>query len=191
MTEPETDGKEHATAPARVTFGVTLGLICLLLAVTVGASWPTNVLEDGIAGRATKANFQVTMPQGWAFFTRSPEDPSLVPYAHGQRVDTLPQSSAVNLFGLSRNQRAQGTELALIANQVPKFTLCDDYLSECLAQPTGTIYKFTNPTRTPFFCGTVRIVLQTPVKWSFRTQTPETVRVTEFADVDLSCQKAR
>lgn len=191
MTEPEFDGKEQATVPVRVTFGVALGVICLLLAVTVGASWPANVLEDGIAGRATKANLQVTMPQGWAFFTRSPEDPSLVPYERGKRVDTLPQSSAVNLLGLSRNQRAQGTELALIANQVPKFTACDDYLSVCLSQPAGTTYNFQNPTRTPFFCGTMRVVLQTPVKWSFRTQTPETVRVTKYADVDLSCQKAK
>jgi sporulation delaying protein A len=188
VADPKSNGKVQTIASVRVTFGVTLGLTCLLLAVTVGASWPANVLDDGSTGHSTKANLQVVMPQAWAFFTRSPEDPSLVPYLKGVRVDTLPQSSVVNLFGLTRNQRSQGTELALIANQIPKFTACHNYLNECLSRPADTTYEFSNPTTAPFFCGTMRIVVQTPVRWSFRTQTPESVRVTEYADVDLSCR---
>ncbi|WP_420897921.1 SdpA family antimicrobial peptide system protein [Cryobacterium algoricola] len=142
-----------------------------------------------------KGAIQAALPQGWAFFTRSPEDPSLVPYVTGSdgtwnRADTLPQGSVTNLFGLSRNQRAQGTELALIVSRVPKLTACDDYLSECLAMPVAHSYSFANPTSSQFFCGPLRVVLQTPVKWSFRNETPEEVRAEQFVDIDISCGKA-
>ena len=102
------------------------------------------------------------------------------------RADDLPQSQPQNLFGWSRNQRAQTTELAVIAQDV-QFADCDDYLAVCLATPQPTRQVVVNKTNTQHFCGDYRIVVQYPVKWLYRHQTPEDTRASQIADVSLEC----
>lgn len=176
------------------TLAISLALLLALLAATVYVAWPDNVLT-GPGQHTIGSSLQSYLPQGWAFFTRSPEAPALVPYranSSGQweRIDTLPQSSLRNLFGLSRNQRAQSTELALVADSVKRWTKCDNYLGTCLrmsakAAPTS----LRNPDDHPFFCGSMTLVLQTPVKWAYRNDTTQTDRVSQFAVLDLNCYK--
>lgn len=173
-------------------FVLTLAGLCALLLVSVGLSWPTNVLSDQSREvESTRVELTLPLPQGWAFFTRSPQEPSLVLYkqdSSGQweRADDLPQSQAKNLFGWSRNQRAQSTELAVIAQKV-QFGSCDDYLTECLSSPGQGASRVDNTTNTHHFCGNFRIVVQYPVKWLYRHETPEDTRVSQFADVELVC----
>lgn len=173
-------------------FALSLVAVCVLLAVSVGLSWPTNVLSDQSQdAQSVRQELTLPLPQGWAFFTRSPQEPSLVIYREDAagtevRADDLPQSRARNLYGWSRDQRAQTTELAIVAQKI-QFTDCDDYLSVCLATPQSTRQQIVNSTNTRHFCGDYRIVVQYPVKWLYRHQTPEDTRASQFADVSLSC----
>ena len=191
--KPESGTTHTKSRLVQMTFGVALGVICLALAATVFASWPANVIAEQ-RPQGFQADVRLTLPQTWAFFTRSPEVSSVVPYRQDvdgkwQRVDTLPQSSPANLLGLSRNQRAQGTELALITGQVRKLRPCADYLSRCLSRQSNAVEQIENPDSHPFFCGRMRLVLQEPVKWSFRNETPEGIRAISFVDVELTCPK--
>lgn len=95
----------------------------------------------------------------------------------------------MNAFGLSRNQRAQGTELAIIASNSPKFTDCDDYLSKCLAEPAVKVFVMNNDTNTHYFCGELRLVQQEPVKFAYRDEVPEMVRAVSYVDLDIRCPR--
>lgn len=103
------------------------------------------------------------------------------------RAGSLPQAKAVNLFGLSRNQRAQGTELAILASEMSAFSPCNDYLGRCLARHIDQPLAITNSTNTREFCGAVRLVEQEPVKFAYRDQVPEMVRAISYADLEISC----
>ncbi|MDN3478152.1 SdpA family antimicrobial peptide system protein [Curtobacterium sp. APC 4022] len=170
-----------------------MAVVCGFLALTVTASWSANVLA-GVENGGPRQALQVLVPQGWAFFTKSPEGVTLVPYEKSptgvwERADSLPQSNAANGFGLSRNQRAQSTELAIIAAAVPRFTACQDYLTACLDTSGGKLVTVTNETNTHHFCGSFRIVQQEPVKWAYRGSVPESVRVARYADVEVECPR--
>lgn len=196
MLQRTTTGRLASTEtgrPARRTFGIAIAVVCAFLALTVAASWSANVLA-GVENGGPRQALQVLVPQGWAFFTKSPEGITLVPYTETpagawERADSLPQSNASNGFGLSRNQRAQSTELAIIAAAVPKFTACQDYLTACLGDSGGTAVTVRNETNTQHFCGSFRIVQQEPVKWAYRHSVPEPVRVARYADVRVKCLK--
>lgn len=166
-------------------------VVCMFLAVTVAASWSANVLA-GVDNGGPRQALQILVPQGWAFFTKSPEGITLVPYKRTpegtwERADSLPQSNASNGFGLSRNQRAQSTELAIIAATVPQFTSCEDYLTICLGKPAKNVLTLKNETNTKHFCGSFRVVQQEPVKWAYRNAVPESERVARYADVKVEC----
>lgn len=178
------------TSSASRTFGVALAVIGLLLAVTVGASWQSNVFSQTTT-KGLKFDLQVLVPQGWAFFTRSPQEASLVPYKRVNerwvRADTLPQTNAENAFGFSRNQRAQGTELGILSSHVRAYTPCNSYLSQCLDSPADSTQKMTNDTNTQHFCGQIRLMQQEPVKFAYRERTPEPIRGKSYADLEISC----
>jgi hypothetical protein len=124
--------------------------------LTLGLAWPVNVLTDkSVSGLELTADFGLPFPQAWAFFTKSPQSPSILAYKNESgnvwiRLDTLPQSEPSNLYGLSRNQRAQPTELAILASETT-FTKCDDYLNRCLARPTVNVQVIKNPTDGEYF----------------------------------------
>src|SRR5690349_12196193 len=66
------------------------------------------------------------VPEGWAFFTKSPRipDPTVYGLDSGGRWHTLtvgPQANPTrdSLLGLDRLARSQGTEVAIVTNQIP------------------------------------------------------------------------
>lgn len=144
-----------------------------------------------------KPNAVSAMPQGWAFFSKSPRDPSIAPYredADGsyESISKLPTTRVENLFGLSREGRAQGVEVALIASQAgleewidcssPALQECTDFLRD---EPSTAV---TNAVPSPTVCGDVLLVQTTPVPWSFRHQTPLRDRADKFIKVHVSCE---
>lgn len=171
----------------------TLSLISVFFVATVGASWTPNVLTSSPRS-AVATGIQTLFPQGWAFFTKSPREPAAVPYIRDDRgrwvnAGSLPQASSVNAFGLSRNQRAESTELAIIASRIPAFVNCADYVSICLATAVPPPTTLPSPTRRQAFCGEVTIVMQEPVKFGYRDRVPEQTRATKIARVEIQCRR--
>ncbi|MFI1302349.1 SdpA family antimicrobial peptide system protein [Streptomyces sioyaensis] len=114
------------------------------------------------------------MPQSWAFFTKPPSDPEFVPYTvSGDGVAyaaQLPNSRADNLFGLTRRQRAQGPEVAYMANQVRAWKNCEETAGDCPAVVAGSSAptSVTNSSPVPSLCGRLVLVESRPVPWKFR-----------------------
>ena len=74
---------------------------------------------------ALRAELNTVAGQNFAFFTRSPETDQIDAYrldpdgTVGASLLVTPQAKPANLFGLSRTQRAQGPELAILLREVP------------------------------------------------------------------------
>ncbi|MFD0356809.1 SdpA family antimicrobial peptide system protein [Streptomyces sp. NPDC127110] len=174
----EQHAADHAGSrlPAPVLVAAAGGalLVGALLAGSVFFSLPSNVLStrDGGDLRALSARF---LPQSWAFFTKPPSDPEFVPYlvSEGGGVASaalLPNSRAENLYGLTRRQRAQGPEVAAMANQVRTWRDCDGIEGDCPAVVAGSAepVRVENSSPVPTLCGRVVLVETRPVPWKFR-----------------------
>ncbi|MCX5204973.1 SdpA family antimicrobial peptide system protein [Streptomyces sp. NBC_00237] len=194
-----TDGGESGevrSVPGLVSAVVGILVTGALLAGSIFFSLPSNVLStrDGGDLRAFSARF---LPQSWAFFTKPPSDPEFVPYvvnddgvAYAAR---LPNSRPDNLYGLSRRQRAQGPEVAAMANQVQKWKNCEEAEGDCPAVVAGSSasgaansgpgrgsgpanepvsvpvpVSVENTSPVPTLCGRLVLVETRPVPWKFR-----------------------
>ncbi|MFV0534716.1 MAG: SdpA family antimicrobial peptide system protein [Cumulibacter sp.] len=154
---------------------VSLGALILSIAIFLGL--PSNALSvrDGSTVRWLFSGF---MPQGWAFFTKPPDDPEFHAYRVGddgkiESASVYPNSRAENLFGISRLQRTQGPEMALLARAAKSKNWLD-----CLELPQGDDcliaasqsdpIRLDSPTHIPTLCGRILIAETAPVPWPFR-----------------------
>ena len=183
----------------RATAGRTAAaaaLSALLLATwfvgTVFYSLPSNVVSTRDGG-SLRRGIVTVFPQGWGFFTLSPTTEEYVAYAeHDGRLTSLkaaPQSRPANLLGLSRKQRAQGPELAALANEVENWLPCSGGVGpECRDRAlTETSNRLRNTSPVATLCGKVVIVSTKPVPWSYRHSYSETRIDETAAAVEVAC----
>ncbi|MFE1384363.1 SdpA family antimicrobial peptide system protein [Streptomyces sp. NPDC058740] len=163
----------RAGGPVVVSGAGGILLVGVLLAGSVFFSLPSNVLStrDGGDLRALSAR---VLPQSWAFFTKPPSDPEFVPYLVSDDgvspASELPNSRPENLYGLTRRQRAQGPEVANMANQVRTWRNCEEIEGDCptvVAQASAPV-AVENSSPVPTLCGRVVLVETRPVPWKFR-----------------------
>lgn len=190
----------QAPAPARgVQVTGVLALLCLVgpLLVSIFIALPSNVLNTKAGPSRWRAALAIVLPQNWEFFTKPPSDPELVPYlVHDDGTvhyaSLLPNSRPENLFGLSRSQRAQGPELAAMANQVPpdSWTTCTSE-TDCLTlarRADPVVVRNDSPVAT--VCGPAVLLTTRPVTWGYR-ELYEGWRVDEgAAHVDAHCSES-
>jgi len=172
---------------------VTLVVVGVALAGSIFYSLPSNVLStrDGGDVRAFSARL---MPQSWAFFTKPPSDPEFVAYTidssgRAEFASRLPNSRRENLFGLSRRQRAQGPEIANLANRVEAWTDCDSAAQGCrdASDLDDPAVPLVNASPVPTLCGRVMLVETRPVPWTFRDDYDGWRLDTRAALVDAEC----
>ena len=111
-------------------------------------------------------------PEGWAFFTRSPREPSTLVYrvvdGRLERL-TFGNTSRRNLFGVSRSARAFDAEVGLLLTPVLSKTWqkCsgDPTRDECWRQKRPL--KLINWSSTRYIDGEVVLISQAPVPWAW------------------------
>ena len=145
-----------------------------ILGLSIFNALPSNVVSvrDGSSWRVFWAD---AFPQSWAFFTKPPSDPEIVAYgAENGKIEyaTLtPNGQRSNLYGVSRKQRAQGPELAHLANSIPErlWVECDPG-QDCLegVPETKPKMRVDNTSPVPTLCGHIVLVETEPVPWSYR-----------------------
>jgi antimicrobial peptide system SdpA family protein len=148
------------------------------LAMTVfRASLPTTPF-GGLAPTHDERIARLFVPEGWAFFTRSPRTP--LTHAYGSDgagswtvLTTGSQATPANLMGLNRRARSQGTEISMLIHQIPTSAW-----SPCRGQPTDCLsglrtgLTVANRSTHRSVCGDVGIVLQDVTPWAWRTFDP-------------------
>lgn len=165
-------------AKLRNTSPAFLGLFALLLVVgwtilaftAIHGTLPYNPLR---APLAQSIKVSIWAPEGWAFFTRSPQvmRTSVFEEENGKWVSASlgPQARPSNFFGMNRTSRAQGVELGLLTAdlQPGNWRSCDQDPIVCLAG-APIVGTFKNRSPHPTYCGKVGIVRQRPVPWAWQ-----------------------
>lgn len=132
-------------------------------------------------------------PQGWAFFTKSPRDPEVVPYrksSDGWRALSLtPHSSPHNAFGLDRESRAQGVEIAMLLSAAQKddWRDCTDSSETCLANTDAAARQVRNGSPDPTLCGTVGLLQERPTPYAWRDLVPESHSTERVMVLEVAC----
>lgn len=147
--------------------GVAFGW-ALVIAYELMAMVPNHGLQ---LARSERARLIFALPQGWAFFTRDPQEPVdryYEPSAGGvRRIDEV-NTSRRNLYGLLKNTRISAIEFAALTSHVAKgdWRPCSTSLAECVSgsTPEKTI---VNPMLVQSVCGTLIVGRQPPVPWAW------------------------
>ncbi len=174
-------------------FIIATAVLFLWTALTVVESLAPNALTQHTkAAAAFRGAIVAIAPQRWEFFTASPEKPTLLAYQASSlnSLMQLPQTKATNLFGWSRTQRAQGPELALLAQDVTKWQKCDspgDPHSCLVAAQSATPQAAANKAAHQSLCGDVVLADVKPTPFAFRMLGYGNTAITQTATLELSC----
>lgn len=163
----------------------------------VKAHVPANIL-DLPGSEQLEPVLSATLPQGWAFFTRSPREENLRVYpVTDDGLDPHVQTAYAepgNVFGLDRAVRAQGTESALVQTGVPadSWVGCDGPRADCLDQALavargGDLPEVANPALRTTICGPVVLSAERAGAWAYRDLVEENVRSTRYAVIEATC----
>lgn len=174
------DGGEVAVPPAADRADLWLGrsiatLVALALVAVVyvlHAALPATSFDLPFTDRQA---VRAIVPEGWGFFTLSPRTPDPVVYAARPDGGWRPLAARTHggpstLFGLDRQGRSQGTELAIVTNQVrpEAWSDCDREPLDCLTALTPRPEPIRNSSTRRSICGEVGIVLQEVLPWAWR-----------------------
>jgi antimicrobial peptide system SdpA family protein len=141
-----------------------------LVGITVHGSMPTNAIDSRI-----DRDLQTTAwaPESWRFFTRNPQEEQLLPFervGESWQSASMPGASPRYAFGLDRAGRAQGMELGMLLEGMPKssFRACDeDEAPEVCLSKTTKVLHLKNETPHPSLCGQIGVVAKKPVPWAW------------------------
>lgn len=154
---------------------------------------PPNVLSDESQSyKDVRAAFNTVSPQGWGFFTNPPQNDEIAAYdvtSHDSLLMT-PQGRIENVFGISRAQRAQGPELALLTAAVTTWTECDLASSrdECLTsasnlspQPVAIDIVYQT------LCGPILITTESFTAFEYRDFDLPEHSINDYAFLEVKC----
>jgi len=192
---------KRATTPnSRVSGSPRLGVVALVLtfawltlaAYVVHTRMPTTAVS--LPGEAAlKPMMNLFMPEGWAFFTKSPRDERLLPFVRTSNGSWIyanrgPNAEARNLFGISRSSRAQGPEMGLLISKVPvsAWRNCAGDAKPCL-DSSPVAFAGQSPSATPVLCGTVGLVLQEPLPWAWFAARDRVNLPSRVARLEIRC----
>jgi antimicrobial peptide system SdpA family protein len=181
------------TASDRALGWVTasLGLLATVLALwAVHAAMPANAIQLPLESSRT---VQTLLPQGWAFFTADPAQVYPQAYQHGREGQWINSGGSLaepgDIFGLDRSKRAQGTEMALLMQDIP----ARDWRA-CTAQPTACLSRapvaarLINTSTLQNLCGDVGIVQQQQLPWAWHGS--GTIMPSQIVRVEVTCHPA-
>jgi len=185
---------KRAIGSARVG-AVVVGLSVLWLTFgiyVVHTRMPTTALTLP-AESQLKLVMVLFVPEGWAFFTKSPRDDRLLAFvrnADGEWTDANrgPNAEARNWFGIDRTSRAQGPEIGLLISRVPgkAWQPCAGDPKPCL-DSSAVAFTGQSPSPTPTLCGSVGIALQEPLPWAWYGARDQVRLPSRIAKLEIRC----
>ncbi|WP_179150796.1 SdpA family antimicrobial peptide system protein [Leifsonia sp. NCR5] len=161
--------------------------------LSVFFSLPDNVLSSPDPGhRAIRAGFATIFPQSWGFFTNPPQTEELGIYTSTTFASLLqtPQNRVENAFGLSRAQRAQGPEVALLAEEVKSWKKCDlkQTRLECLVSASRLEAQVVDrDIRYRTICGLVVVAKEPYTPFEYRDFDLPDHTIDSYARLDVRC----
>ena len=177
--------------------------ILTLTFVTVALFWAVIIFNSAVSAlpfnplsgsKVEAIKYSLVLPQGWAFFTRSPREDQYYAYKmKGGELKSIlhTNSSYKNAFGLTRNVRKRGVEMGGLIEQLTHKTWLkcpDGVLKDCITtnDSIATI-QLINTAHHPTYCGEVWLERKPIVPWAWsRAENPVNMP-SEFIKINVSC----
>jgi antimicrobial peptide system SdpA family protein len=184
---------DKGTDKAAWYFIAAMSVLLVWIGLSVYFVLPANVLSsESKSYKDVRMAFNTVSPQGWGFFTNPPQSDEIAAYdatSHDSLLMT-PQGRVENMFGISRTQRAQGPELALLTNAVTTWTECNlgSSREECLADasslsPQSVSVDVVHQT----LCGPVLLTTESFTAFEYREFDLPEHSITTYAHVEVKC----
>jgi len=175
-----------------VAFVLTLAVMLPVLFVSVLVAVPPTTISLGM-GQDFRNNYSAFVSQGWNFFTKDLQGTQFGAYTTVSgsapvSLLTTPQTRIENAWGLTRNQRAQGPELANLANAVTEWQECSTLRISCAVNLDAEPIELVDTSPLPTLCGSVILTQERQSPWSYRTfLSADEQIVDKVALVDVVC----
>jgi sporulation delaying protein A len=164
---------------------------------SMAATLPSNIVWERTQLPAVRVELNMIAEQNFAFFTRSPETEQIDVYrlqrdgSVGASLLVTPQARSANLLGLSRNQRAQGPELANLLRAVPANVWADCAELDRTTCIDGVVRRpkalLRNNSPVPTVCGQVALTVESTTKWAYRRLTETRHTIERIAPASIDC----
>lgn len=174
-----------------MSFYITLFILLSIFVLSIIAALPPNPIN-------IKSDYKLVisqiMPQGWGFFSKSPRDEYLDVYSlDGEKSVKWPNMRVSNLFGISREGRAQGTEIGMFLQEIQgsEFKECSKYyIKYCIKEIEDVKpIEIINKTPEPTLCGVHIITIKEPMPWSWSSSIERNYKTMKMVKVELKCSK--
>ncbi|TGA95545.1 SdpA family antimicrobial peptide system protein [Streptomyces sp. MZ04] len=179
-----------AVSPKAIVSIILIWAVAILYAVQ--EQLPKNVISLP-AQKEVKHTVANMAPQGWAFFTKSPRDPEVIPFkresGNWESKSLTPHAEPRNAFGLNRASRAQGVEIAMLLSAAKQddWHSCDESRATCLEKFGAAARSIDNKQPNPTLCGTIGLSAERPTPWAWRDLVPETHTPERVLVVEVTC----
>ena len=193
-----TSTPSRSTVPAMAIW--TTAIVVLLVALYgIHAQLPDTALKLPGESAASEEAATRVLPQGWAFFTKSPRDPSVEMYRRTGGTDVVklsatPHASGANSFGLDRFSRGQGPEYAALLERFPEKSwhrCAGQDARTCVREHHRRAHRVVNRTPSPTFCGDVYAVSAKPYPWAWRGLVKGTHKADRAIHLSVTCPGAQ
>ncbi|MFD7258471.1 SdpA family antimicrobial peptide system protein [Streptomyces sp. NPDC059874] len=188
-------GENSVSVPTKAIV-VVVAVWAVVIAYVVQEQIPRNVVTLPAQKAARHAVVNIA-PQGWAFFTKSPRDPEVIPFGKKageggmdwKPLSLTPHASPRNAFGLNRESRAQGVEISMLlaAAQKDDWRDCTEGRRDCLAQYGDPARQIGNGSPDPTLCGTVGLLQERPTPWAWRDLLSDSHSVERVMVLEVTC----
>lgn len=186
------DGSVSVRREREVALRVGAVLATAIIAIRLlSAEIPTNPLGPSPLGRQQLLSI---FPQGWAFFTRDPQEPRVRLYEQGEGTwHHVEQRNAAwrYLAGLDRSARMRSVELAGIVLRVPpaSWRTCAQALRSCANSDSLVEVSVRNSLPRPHICGSIILEERPPVPWAWARLRDHTFMKGRIAKLQVACSK--
>lgn len=173
-----------------ITFLLSSAMASLLVLSIVVANMPYSPVRNS----KRDVNMVGLMPQGWAFFTRSPREDQMYVY---QSIDgelvRLPYSniSKESWFGFNRKVRAKGIELGNLLERTQHLSWhpCEGNLNDCPGLDTIATHDIKNTAQLRTVCGEYYLVHRPITPWAWASSDEEFYMPSKILKINVLCSE--
>lgn len=163
------------------------GLTLVFFAITLAVYLPANTLVNS---SKVKENFIAFLPQGWAFFTKDPQEVKAI--AHLVENEKLVEFNKTGnrgdyIAGLRRTQRVLGREVSDVLDQYSKSDKKKEFKTIEEALKADAI-KIANTSVTRQLCGDVLVNLYKETPWVWFSNNIKTRPVNKYLKLEVECE---
>lgn len=136
----------------------------------------SSLKEQIVLSKETQKMISTIFPEGWSFFTKNPQNQTLVVYQiiEGNLIlKTVDNHNSKNIFGLSRYSRIISYEASMLANEAMKLVWREDLMGNLKKLDFNRSGKIKVINNRHLINGTFLLILYKPIPYAWSKSSQE------------------